>query len=99
MPTKAYPVVKQDGQYVALVEDEPKPAAEVKPGKKTTEGLATIAGAVFAILAAKGYITPDNASAASAASTEMIGTAGAVLVPSIYAVCRTALKIVQMLKG
>jgi hypothetical protein len=95
---KAFPVVKKDGVFVVEM-DEPKAPAEVKPGKKTTEAAATIVGSVVAIAAAMGYLNPDQADAVANASKELIGTAAAVLIPSVYVIGRTVLKIVGLLKG
>jgi len=95
---KTFPVVNQGGKPVVIM-DEPKSPAEVKPGKKTTEAAATIIGSAVAIAAAMGYLNPDQADAVANASKELIGTAAAVAIPAIYAVCRTAIKIVGLLRG
>jgi len=92
---KTYPVIAQNGKPVVVI-NEP---AEIKPGKKTTEAAATIVGSVVAIAAAMGFLNPDQADAVANASRELIGTAAAVAIPAIYAVCRTAIKIAGMLKG
>lgn len=98
---KSYPVVKRNGKPVVIINDGPVPAApaEIKPGKKTTEGAAALIGQISALAMAFGVITPDQAATIDAESTQIIGQIGAVLIPSLWIVARSALKIFATWRG
>ena len=93
------PVQKDSaGYYIELPDQEPK-TETVKPGKKTTEGMAAILALVGAYAASKGYLSPDGADAAVKATEALVGQIGTVAVPMAYGLYRTIVKVVSLWKG
>jgi hypothetical protein len=76
----------------------PTPQQDIKPGRKTSEAVATIVALLAAIAVAKGWLTSAEADAATQALIELIGAISVVAIPALYTLYRTILKLVRDLK-
>jgi hypothetical protein len=79
--------------YVEVPEQPPQPQ-EIKPGRKTSEAIATLLGMLAALAVAKGWLTSAEADAATQALIELIGAVAVVAIPALYTLYRTLLKLV-----
>jgi hypothetical protein len=79
--------------YVELPE-QPPAVKEIKPGRKTTEAIATLLGMLAALAVAKGWLTSAEADAATQALIELIGAVSVVAIPALYTLYRTLIKLV-----
>jgi hypothetical protein len=93
------PVISKNGKAIVVIPDEKLPKPDVKKGKTTTEALAGLVGSAVAVAAAFGVFTPEQATAASAVSGEMVGVISGVALPAVYIVCRTFLKAINIFRG
>lgn len=85
--------IKTDENGKSFVELPQTTGQEIKPGRKTSEAVATIIAMLAAVAVAKGWLTPVEADATTGAITELVGAVSVVVIPALYTLYRTILKL------
>jgi hypothetical protein len=85
--------IKIDENGKSFVELPQTTGHEIKPGRKTSEAVATLVAMLAAVAVAKGWLTPVEADATTGAITELVGAISVVVIPALYTLYRTMLKL------
>ena len=85
--------IKTDENGKSFVELPQTAGQEIKPGRKTSEAVATLVAMLAAVAVAKGWLTPVEADATTGAITELVGAISVVVIPALYTLYRTLIKL------